>query len=104
MHAIAKKPPRFTPSLDDELLFHEIKKVSRSEMRPGSPPECTKAVLTCYACNGFTKHEYIGRRFVLDNAGNRLYSELMYSCLCGKERVWGTETIPEENEKSRSKT
>lgn len=100
---IAEKRPRFQPRLDDELNFHEVKKISRSKVELGSPPETTNGIIACYSCNTYTKHSYVGRRSVSDTANNILYYELVYVCACGKERVWGTEQVEDDITEPRSR-
>jgi len=92
MHQLARRSPRLTPRIDEELLFHEVKKVNRGEIKPGVPPEAKRPVLACYECSGFTVHEFLGRRPVTDSTGTIVYVELIYKCLCDKERVFGTES------------
>lgn len=96
MLATSKRPPGSPRSenthFDEEILFHEMKKVSRSNLSSlDPPPETKRALLTCYDCNTITNHTFLGRRQVSDGSGSPLYLELVYTCPCGKTRVWGTE-------------
>jgi hypothetical protein len=78
---------------DDELLFHENKKVRRNEMVPCSPTEQRVATIACYDCGHFVSHKFVGKRGVCDNAGTVMYIEQIYACpACNRTRVYGTET------------
>ena len=90
--------PRFLNRHDDELLFHEPKKVIRVALKshrhnhaPASP-ETTCAVVMCYTCEIPTVHTFMTRRTVQDAHKTVLYNELIYRCRrCRRPRVWGSE-------------
>ena len=92
------KPRHLHTVQDNEVLFHDNKKLVRAGLiNDCEPPDTTKAVVYCYECDLPRTHVFKGRQPIKNRADQLLYLELVFECCsCKVERVWGTEETPEE--------